>query len=115
LRFRSFAAWDKSGASAATLQQALVDPSDAVRWSAINTLEEKRVHSDSLKHALFGVLSNPNEMPHLRLSAASALEQYVLSEKEYRHFVKTGLAVDEELNGADEIHGMMSPTSGQAR
>jgi HEAT repeat protein len=94
----TLAAWDKTGESAATLRQALGDPSEEVRWAAITAIAENRIRSDTLKSALINIANNANESPNIRLTAANALERFALAKEEYANVIQSAKEADRQMN-----------------
>jgi hypothetical protein len=80
--------WDKKGESADRLSQALSDRVPEVRSAAIFAIANTGVRSDSVKLALMGLISNPQESRDVRGSALQALERFSLNKDEYASFTQ---------------------------
>jgi len=103
----ALAAWDKTGESAGALQQALADSSELVRGAAVSAIAVNRIRSDSLKSALLSIANDINESPSIRLSAASALERFVLSRDESTGVIQSAMEakgqLDQDTAGLDQM------------
>lgn len=76
------AQWDKADSSQAQWSQALGDQSPQVRQAAVTAVAQSGTQSDSVKAALIGMASNPNESKDVRGNALQVLERFTLSKDE---------------------------------
>jgi hypothetical protein len=93
----ALASWDKTGDSSGFLVQALADPSDEVRWAAINAIGENRLRSEEIKTALMDLANNGDELADIRLAAAAGLERFPLSKEESEDVVRLAMEMDRQL------------------
>lgn len=73
------AQWDKTGASAEQLTQALSDPFADVRRAAILALGRSAAHPAGAKAALSAIVYDPNESRQTRSLALQALQAYAVT------------------------------------
>jgi len=76
------AQWDKADSSHAQWSRALADQSPQVRQAAVTAVAQSGTQSDTVKTALIGVASNPNESRDVRGNALQVLERFTLSQDE---------------------------------
>lgn len=80
--------WDKKGEGEDHLSQALADRAPEVRQAAIFAIAQTGLRSDTLKAALMGLITNPQESRDVRGSALQVLERFSLNKEEYARFAQ---------------------------
>lgn len=80
--------WDKGGASAGRLAQAVSDGAPEVRQAAVFAIAQAGVRSPEARSALLALANNPQETRDLRGSALQVLERFDLSRDEYAHLAQ---------------------------
>jgi len=80
------AEWDKADSSREQWAQALADQSPQVRQAAVTAVAQSGTQADTVKAALLGMASNPNESKDVRGNALQVLERFTLSKDEAANF-----------------------------
>lgn len=75
--------WDKTGAAASHVSQALTDSAQEVRQAAIFAVAQSGTRSDAVKASLLRMINDVNENKEVKGSALQVLERFSLTQQEY--------------------------------